>query len=98
MSYEVVWSEKAEEQFNHLFDYLVEYWSIDVAIRFTNDVDDVLDMLQSMPFAGQVSEQDNRIRMILVTSKNAFYYLVEESTIYLLTLVDTRQDPLTPKF
>ena len=37
MSYEVVWSEKAEEQFNHVFDYLVEYWSIDVAIRFVID-------------------------------------------------------------
>ena len=98
MSYEVVWSEKAEEQFNHVFDYLVEYWSIDVAIRFANDVDDVVKMLQSMPYAGQVSEQDSRIRMILITSKNAFYYWVDDSTIYLLTLIDTRQNPMNPKF
>jgi plasmid stabilization system protein ParE len=98
MSYEVIWSEKAEEQFNHLFDYLVDYWSIDVAIRFTNDVDDVIKILQTMPLAGKVSEQDSRIRMILITPKNAFYYLLEESTVYILTLVDTRQDPLNPKF
>jgi plasmid stabilization system protein ParE len=98
MSYEIAWSEKAEEQYNHLMDYLIEYWSIDVAIRFANDVDDILEILQTMPFAGKVSEQDSRIRMILINSKNVFYYWVEESTVYLLSLVDTRQSPLNPKF
>jgi plasmid stabilization system protein ParE len=98
MSYEIVWSESAEEQYNVLMDYLIEYWSIDVAIRFANDVDDVLEILQTMPFAGKASEQDGRIRMILINSKNIFYYWVQESTVYLLSLVDTRQDPLSPKF
>ena len=98
MSYKVVWSAKAEKQFIQLFNYLEDYWSIDVAIHFTNDTDDVLETLQSMPFIGKASEQDNRIRMILITPKNSLYYLIEESTIYIIALVDNRQNPLTPKF
>ncbi|MEY4540973.1 MAG: hypothetical protein RLZZ306_2730 [Bacteroidota bacterium] len=98
MSYKIVWSAKAEKQFIQLFNYLENYWSIDVAIRFTNDTDDVLETLQSMPFIGKASEQDDRIRMILITPKNSLYYLIEESTIYIISLVDNRQNPLTPKF
>jgi plasmid stabilization system protein ParE len=98
MSYEIVWSAKAREQYNFLMDYLTEYWSIDVAIRFANDINDVLEILQTMPFAGKASEQDGRIRMILINSKNSLYYWVEGSTIHLLSLVDTRQNPLNPKF
>ena len=98
MSYEIIWSEKAEKQFIQLFNYLEDYWSIDVAIRFTNDIDDVLEILQSMPFIGKASKHDDKIRMILITPKDALYYMVEESIVYILSLVDTRQNPSTPKF
>jgi plasmid stabilization system protein ParE len=98
MSYEIVWSAKAEKQFIQLFNYLEDYWSIDVAIRFTNDTYDVLETLQSMPFIGKASEQDDRVRMILITPKNSLYYLIEESIIYIIALVDNRQNPLTPKY
>lgn len=61
-------------------------------------MDDFLEILQSMPFIGKASEHDDKIRMILITPKNALYYMIEESIVYILSLVDTRQNPSTPKF
>ena len=51
-----------------------------------------------MPFIGKASKHDDKIRMILITPKDALYYMVEESIVYILSLVDTRQNPSTPKF
>lgn len=61
-------------------------------------MDDVLKILQSMPFIGKASEYDDRIRIILITPENALYYMIEESIVYILSLVDTHQNPSTPKF
>jgi plasmid stabilization system protein ParE len=98
MSYQIIWTEKAENNLNQIFDYLSGKWSILTAIEFTYKVDYVIDLLKELPLIGIKSERDKQVRMILITTYNYLYYKIEGDKIYLLSIFETRQDPTKQRF
>jgi plasmid stabilization system protein ParE len=99
MSFEIKWSEKAENQLYDIFNYLEKEWSLKVALNFTEEVDFILDLLKESPFIGQEYETENsNVRFLLISKHNTLFYLIENNSINLLNIFDNRQDPIKPKF
>jgi hypothetical protein len=51
-----------------------------------------------MPFLGIKSQRFPTLRRLLITKHNSLIYRVIDDTIYLLNIIDNRQNPKTLKF
>ncbi len=98
MAFQIIWSNEALETYQALSVYLQSKWSLKTAITFDLKSEAKLDLISQSPFLGIASTQNRAIRKILITKQNYLYYQIQEEKIYLLSLVDTRQNPKTNKF
>jgi hypothetical protein len=57
-----------------------------------------LNLIAHSPFSGIASTKNKSIRKILITRQNYLYYLIEKEKIHLLSIFDTRKNPLKNKF
>jgi plasmid stabilization system protein ParE len=76
-----------------LNEYLVNKWSEKVAKDFILKLDSSLERIKLSPNSYPTYENDFRIRKCLVTSQTSIYFQVEGDVLYVINLVDNRQDP-----
>jgi plasmid stabilization system protein ParE len=93
MEYQIIWTAKAEQDFDDLTSYLADFWSHEIAIRFVNDFYEKIDLIAKMPYIGVASPTDSDFRKLLISSKNILYYKISGDAIALIAFVDTRQNP-----
>jgi len=78
--------------------YLEMHFSISVAKKFQQKLDNRILSIKEFPFSGMTTLRTN-IRMIIITKHNKLYYRVEQNTtVRILRLFDTRQNPEKNKF
>lgn len=93
MAYKIVWSPNADADFDSIIEYLSERWSNDIAYQFIQSFYKKLDLLESMPFIGIKSDRYPTTRRLFITKHNSLIYRVIDDTIYLLSIIDNRQNP-----
>lgn len=93
MALKIIWTANALEDYKRVIDYLVEEWSAGIAERFSENVQARLETLSNYPFLGIASTKDLSVRSISVSKHNRLYYRVTPSSIDVLDLFDTRQNP-----
>jgi plasmid stabilization system protein ParE len=98
MLYKIIWSPNADSDFDAIIDYLADNCSNDLAYQFIQNFYKKLDLLEEMPFLGIKSQRFPTLRRLLITKHNSLIYRVIDDTIYLLNIIDNRQNPKTLKF
>lgn len=98
MAYKIVWTENALEDVYSVYDYLQRNWSARVAGKFLDKCIYWINLISNYPDIGRASHKDASIKRVLVSKQNALYYKVESNIIYLIDLIDTRQDPAKNPF
>lgn len=93
MAYEIIWSENSLDDYNKIIEYLITRWPLSIASEFRKTVNEKLNNLSKRPLTGLKSEINPSIRSILLSSQNRLYYMIGESTIEILAIIDTRSDP-----
>lgn len=93
MAYEIVWSKNATQDLKKIIEYLRDEWSVDIAEKFIDKLDSILELLENAPYIGIKSEKRAGVRQILITRHNKLFYRLRGNTILLLDFFDTRQDP-----
>jgi addiction module RelE/StbE family toxin len=93
MAYKIEWTENAKQDLKKVIEYLVEEWSVDVAEKFVDKLDSMLELLADSPFIGTASNKKKGVRQILITRHNRLFYRLIDDKIILLDFFDTRQDP-----
>lgn len=90
----IVWSEKAEKDFDKILGYLESEWGKQSVENFTKLTEDLLMHISNSPemFPSAYSKKKN-IRRALITPHNRLYYRIDKNQILLLTIFDTRQHP-----
>jgi len=89
----VKFSELSAYKLSELVNYLMNNWSETAADHFLNKVDIAIERLKSFPYSAESYEKDPTVRKYLVTEQTSFYYQVEGNVIFILTVVDNRQNP-----
>jgi plasmid stabilization system protein ParE len=92
MVWEIIWSKNAQEDLRQIVQYLTDFWSEQLALKFYNDTMRQIDTLAQMPFIGRASGKDPSVRSILLSRHNALYYSIQGNIVFLLDIVDTRED------
>ena len=93
MAYHIVWTDIAKEDIRAVIEYLKLRWSATTAEKFIDNFYTQITLISNQPFIGIASDKYKNVRRILITKHNALFYRVENSTITLLSLFDTRQNP-----
>jgi len=93
MEVEIVWTKQAKLSYDKIIDYLLENWNYNITDDFSSRVYEILSLLETQPFMGHKTSDDDYLRKVLITDKNYLYYEIQNDIIFLLNFQDTRQEP-----
>ena len=77
----VIWTRKAYTSFNHILDYLLEIWNVEIATNFVDTVDHTIMLIVENPQMFKVSEYDKVSRAAFITNHTTMFYRVLDDTI-----------------
>lgn len=93
MAYKIIYKKRFQTKLFKLLDYLRQEWGDNVANSFINRLQKRLNTLSQQPYIGASSIVIKSVRSILITKHNRLYYRIEEDTIEVLNIYDTRSNP-----
>ena len=73
--------------------YLREVWGEKSVNFFFSKFDSSLDAIKSNPEIFVFSQFDKKLRKAVITKQTSILYEIQEETIFILNLIDNRQDP-----
>lgn len=89
---EIIWSSRADKDFDQILEYLRINWTEKEKIRFVQMTYRVLSLLEKGNISFRKSQKKG-IHEVLITKHNLMIYLDTETSIEILTFYDTRQNP-----
>jgi len=98
MALQIKWTENALEDYRKVVYYLLEAWSIEIASKFIDLLEERLERLSIFPEIGIQSSKNREIRAIVITKHNKLYYRNTKDYIEVLSIFDTRQNPQKNKY
>jgi len=89
---EIVWSEHARIAYNAITLSLMERWPIKIAIRFEQQVDDLLERLRKSKHACPPAPTIPNAMRCVINKQTSLVYTVEGDTIRIVSVYDNRSD------
>lgn len=93
----IVWHNKAEEQKDHIADYVFEYFGYDRMKQFLNEVEQTTQLINEYPNLGAIdslfSNRQEEYRSVVIDELSKMVYLINEDTIHIVAFWDCRQEP-----
>ncbi len=86
-------SRTATNQLDNILNYLEEEWSSDVKKKFVKRLDLALKHIDNYPDGFPKSEIIDSLRKCVVTKQITVFYKFTDSTIYVVSIFDNRQNP-----
>lgn len=83
----------AEADLQKIIEFLEEQWSLELAIRFINRYYQKLDLIESMPGVGFLSQKDPKVRKVKIDKYNSICYEAGSEVITILRILDNRSNP-----
>jgi plasmid stabilization system protein ParE len=93
MKRKVVLSKRAKIKLDNLLLFLETEWSLSVKNEFIEKLDRTLQIIQNNPESFPKTQVLTGVHKCVVTKQNTLYYRFTESSIEIVTLFDSRQDP-----
>lgn len=88
----VRFSRLAVYKLEKLSEYLIEEWSEQSNLKFLKLLDSKIRVLEKKPELFPQSELEPGLRRCVITKQTSLLYEVQADSIFILTLIDTRQD------
>lgn len=92
MKREVVITPLAFYEIENLFEFLVLKWNDKVKNKFSNKLNDIINLIAHDPEMFPVSNKSRRIRKCVISKQSILFYKCNDKHIVILSLFDTRQD------
>jgi plasmid stabilization system protein ParE len=89
----IIWSKKAEYNFDNIQNYLEQFWSPDIAQKFIKDVLHIITLLQNNPLLGKYNPR-LKCRSMTISKNVTLYYDIKDDYIKLISFYNNRQKPI----
>jgi plasmid stabilization system protein ParE len=93
MAFEVVFTKRAERDFENILNYIDNEFGVQATIHFKGLVIDFASLIQNFPEIGSLERPEKNIRGFVVHRRLKVFYRIKEERIIILRLFDTRQHP-----
>jgi hypothetical protein len=90
----IVFSTRSKSQLDSLLNYLENKFSILTKKKFISKLDKSIIIIQKDPDAFPKSDNNKAIRKCVISKQTTLYYKFNNQEIRLLSLFDTRQNPI----
>jgi len=94
----ITWSPLAESDFFNILNYLDQNWEKKVAANLIDMTDSIIIQISINPKQFPFIHKRKGIRKCVLTKHNTLFYRDKRSTVEILRIYDTRQDPNTLSF
>ncbi|GAB2604360.1 type II toxin-antitoxin system RelE/ParE family toxin [Spirosoma areae] len=89
----IIVSASAEADLQKVIEFLEERWSLELAIKFIDSYYQKLDLIESMPGIGFISQKDANVRKVNIDKYNVICYETANEIITILRIQDSRGNP-----
>lgn len=89
----IIWSKKAEYNFDNIQNYLEQFWSPLIAQKFIKDVLHVITLLQNNPMLGKYNPK-LKCRSMIISKNITLHYEITDDYIELISFYNNRQKPI----
>ena len=90
---QIIVSALAETDLQRVIEYLAEQWSVERSMKFINQYYHKLDLIESMPGIGFLSQKVANVRKFKIDKYNIICYKVSDTEITVLRILHTRSNP-----
>lgn len=87
------WSEEASNNLENIVKYFESNWSEKELKSFFLKLEKQLELISIFPQAYPLSAFTNKIHRCVFMENLSIYYIIDNESIILLSIFDTRQDP-----
>ena len=93
MALEISWSEEADANLAEIITYLQKNWTDRELKRFSKTLEEKINLISEYPLLYKQSERLHGTRECVITKHNTLFYIVDKTTIYIVSIWDNRQNP-----
>jgi plasmid stabilization system protein ParE len=93
---ELEFSQRSLFEINIIADYIENKWSEKSKIKFLNILNKNFNHIQKNPELFPVSEFE-KLRKCVVSKQTSIFFIIEKNKIYIVSVFDTRQNPVKIK-
>jgi len=94
----IIWSPLSETDLEVILEYLAEDWNGEVAIRFLDKIEHLLEQISINPEQFPMVNTKRKVRKCVITRHNTLFYKENKEYVEVLRIFDTRQDPKRLKY
>ncbi len=98
MALEILWSKRAERNFDNILEFLLDQWGEKVVSAFVKKVYDFLEILAGFPEIGTIENKEKGIRGFTIVKQIHLFYRIKGDNIILLSFFDSRRHPEKKRF
>lgn len=88
--HKIVWTSAATDTFYEILEYLIDTWSVDIALKFEDKTRDLLKLLKQNQFLCPPSKINKHLRKCRITKQTSVVYQMVKDDIHLITFIDNR--------
>jgi plasmid stabilization system protein ParE len=93
MALEIIWSEEADDNLATILNYLLKHWTEKELKTFAKKLDDKINLISKYPLSSKQSHRLQGTRECIITKHNTLFYVVDNTSIYIVSVWDNRQNP-----
>ncbi|WP_371927308.1 type II toxin-antitoxin system RelE/ParE family toxin [Pontibacter sp. HSC-36F09] len=90
---EVVWSERATEEYLATLSYILDIWGDNAAQKFESTIQMQIQRIAQSPQQFPLVSESRSVRRCVATPQNSIFFRETESQIQILACFDNRQNP-----
>ncbi|WP_299984465.1 type II toxin-antitoxin system RelE/ParE family toxin [uncultured Pontibacter sp.] len=90
---EVIWSQKASDEYLATLSYVLEEWGDSAADKFETTIQMQIQRIAQNPQQFPVVSKSKNVRRCVATPHNSLFFRETETQIQILTCFDNRQNP-----
>lgn len=94
MDLNIHWTDNAKNDLKTILNYLEIHWTEKELKNFSSKLDNTISLISQNPLLFQASFYKINVRRALITKHNTLYYRIKGTEIELLTIFDTRKNPI----
>lgn len=98
MPKQIIWSPLTESDLANILDYLDKNWEMKVAAHFIDLTESLINQISLNPRQFPICYKRKNVRKCVLTKHNTLFYRDTRSSVQILRIYDTRQDPDTLTF
>ena len=91
MGYKIIFKKRFAKNLLNVLIYLEQEWGKNVADEFQDKINNAVNLLKAHPNIGAPSKKRPVARGLLITKHNRLFYRIENNTIIIILLADTRR-------